>query len=95
MIPFRREATLIQTIPGIIKTTASAITAEISVNMSQVPTAAHLEGRDAKVFLASYLLAHLVRRPESQMINIHHVDRRNYKALRLLNKYCYGCYDWM
>lgn len=42
MIPFRREETLIQTIPGISKTTASAIIAEIGVDMSQFPTDAHL-----------------------------------------------------
>jgi transposase len=42
MIPFRKEETLIQTIPGISKTTASAIIAEIGVNMSQFPTDAHL-----------------------------------------------------
>jgi transposase len=42
MIPFQKENTLIQTIPGISKTTASAILAEIGVNMSQFPSDAHL-----------------------------------------------------
>jgi transposase len=42
MIPFREENTLVQTIPGISKTTASAIIAEIGVNMSQFPSDAHL-----------------------------------------------------
>jgi transposase len=42
MIPFRKEETLIQTIPGISKTTAPAIIAEIGVDMSQFPTDAHL-----------------------------------------------------
>ena len=42
MIPFRKEETLIQTIPGISKTSASAIIAEIGVDMSQFPTDAHL-----------------------------------------------------
>jgi transposase len=42
MIPFRKEETLIQTIPGIRKTTASAIIAEIGVDMSQFPSDAHL-----------------------------------------------------
>jgi len=42
MIPFQKENTLIQTIPGISKTTASAIIAEIGVNMSQFPSDAHL-----------------------------------------------------
>jgi transposase len=42
MIPFRKEETLIQTIPGISKITASAIIAEIGVNMSQFPSDAHL-----------------------------------------------------
>ncbi len=42
MIPFRKEKTLIQTIPGISETTASAIIAEIGVDMSQFPTDAHL-----------------------------------------------------
>lgn len=42
MIPFQEENTLVQTIPGISKTTASAIIAEIGVNMSQFPSDAHL-----------------------------------------------------
>jgi len=42
MIPFRKEETLIQTIPGISKTTAPAIIAEIGADMSQFPTDAHL-----------------------------------------------------
>ncbi len=42
MIPFRKEETLIQTIPGISKITASAIIAEIGVNMAQFPSDAHL-----------------------------------------------------
>jgi transposase len=42
MIPFRKENALIQTIPGISKTTASAIIAEIGVDMSQFPSDAHL-----------------------------------------------------
>ncbi len=42
MIPFRKQDTLIQTIPGINKTTSSAIIAEIGVDMSRFPTEAHL-----------------------------------------------------
>jgi transposase len=42
MIPFQKENTLVQTVPGISKTTASAIIAEIGVNMSQFPSDAHL-----------------------------------------------------
>jgi transposase len=42
MVPFQKEETLIMTIPGINKTTASAIMAEIGVNMSQFPTEGHL-----------------------------------------------------
>jgi transposase len=42
MIPFRKEETLIQTIPGISKITASAIIAEIGVDMSQFPSDARL-----------------------------------------------------
>jgi transposase len=42
MVPFRKEETLIRTVPGINKTTASAIIAEIGANMSQFPTEAHL-----------------------------------------------------
>jgi transposase len=42
MIPFQKEASLIQTIPGINKTSAAAIIAEIGVNMAQFPDEAHL-----------------------------------------------------
>jgi transposase len=42
MIPFRKEESLILTIPGINKTSASAIISEIGTNMSQFPTEAHL-----------------------------------------------------
>jgi len=42
MIPFQKEASLIQTIPGISKTSAAAIIAEIGVNMAQFPDEAHL-----------------------------------------------------
>jgi transposase len=42
MAPFQKQKTLIQTIPGISKTSASAIIAEIGVDMSQFPTGAHL-----------------------------------------------------
>jgi len=42
MIPFQKESHLIQTIPGISTTTASAIIAEIGVDMSQFPDATHL-----------------------------------------------------
>jgi transposase len=42
MIPFRKEETLILTIPGINKIAASAIISEIGANMSQFPTEAHL-----------------------------------------------------
>jgi transposase len=42
MTHFRKESDLIQTIPGISKTNASAIIAEIGVNMSQFPDEAHL-----------------------------------------------------
>lgn len=42
MIPFRKEENLILTIPGINKTSASAIISEIGTNMSQFPTEAHL-----------------------------------------------------
>lgn len=42
MAPFQKQETLIQTIPGISKTTAPAIIAEIGVDMSQFPTDAHL-----------------------------------------------------
>jgi transposase len=42
MIPFQKEAKLIQTIPGISKVSASAILAEIGTDMSQFPDEAHL-----------------------------------------------------
>jgi len=42
MIPFQKESNLIQTIPGISVITASAIIAEIGVDMSQFPDEAHL-----------------------------------------------------
>jgi transposase len=42
MIPFQKESHLIQTIPGISTTTASAIIAEIGVDMSQFPDEAHI-----------------------------------------------------
>jgi len=42
MIPFQGESNLIQTIPGISSITASAIIAEIGVNMSQFPDEAHI-----------------------------------------------------
>jgi len=42
MIPFQKEAKLIQTIPGINSNTAAAIIAEIGVDMSQFPDVAHL-----------------------------------------------------
>jgi transposase len=42
MIPFQRESNLIQTIPGISTTTASAIIAEIGVDMSKFPDEAHI-----------------------------------------------------
>jgi transposase len=42
MIPFQKESHLIQTIPGISTTTASAIIAEIGVDMSKFPDAAHI-----------------------------------------------------
>ncbi len=42
MIPFQKEESLIQTIPGISKTSASAIIAEIGADMSQFPSEAHL-----------------------------------------------------
>jgi len=42
MVPFQKEARLIQTIPGISEVNASAILAEIGVNMSQFPDEAHL-----------------------------------------------------
>ncbi|VVB62880.1 Transposase IS116/IS110/IS902 family protein [uncultured archaeon] len=42
MIPFQKEANLIQSIPGISKINASAILAEIGTDMSQFPDEAHL-----------------------------------------------------
>ena len=42
MIPFQKESNLIQTIPGISVITASAIIAEIDVDMSPFPDEAHL-----------------------------------------------------
>jgi transposase len=42
IIPFRREAKLIQTIPGISEVSAGEILAEIGVDMSQFPDEAHL-----------------------------------------------------
>lgn len=42
MVPFQKESKLIQTIPGISEVNASAILAEIGVNMSQFPDAAHI-----------------------------------------------------
>ncbi|MDM7911579.1 MAG: IS110 family transposase, partial [Methanotrichaceae archaeon] len=42
MIPFQKEESLIQSIPGISKTSAAAILAEIGVDMSQFPDEAHL-----------------------------------------------------
>jgi len=42
MIPFQKESNLIQTIPGISVITASAIIAEIGVDMSPFPDEAHL-----------------------------------------------------
>jgi len=42
MIPFQKEAKLIQTLPGISEVSASAILAEIGADMSQFPDEAHL-----------------------------------------------------
>jgi transposase len=42
MIPFQSEYCLIQTLPGISKTSAAAIIAEIGTDMSQFPDEAHL-----------------------------------------------------
>jgi transposase len=42
MVPFQKESKMIQTIPGISDVNASAILAEIGVNMSQFPDEAHL-----------------------------------------------------
>ena len=42
MVPFQKESNLIQTIPGISEVSASAILAEIGIDMSQFPDEAHL-----------------------------------------------------
>ncbi len=42
MVPFQKEYRLIQTLPGISKTCAAAIIAEIGADMSQFPDEAHL-----------------------------------------------------
>ena len=42
MVPFQKENRLIQTLPGISKTSAAAIIAEIGTDMSQFPDEAHL-----------------------------------------------------
>jgi transposase len=42
MVPFQKESKLIQTIPGINEVNASAILAEIGVDMSQFPDETHL-----------------------------------------------------
>jgi len=42
MVPFQKEYQLIQTLPGISKTSAAAIIAEIGTDMSQFPDEAHL-----------------------------------------------------
>lgn len=42
MVPFQKESTLIQTIPGISEVNAYAVLAEIGVDMSQFPDAAHI-----------------------------------------------------
>jgi transposase len=42
MVPFQKENCLIQTLPGISKTSAAAIIAEIGTDMSQFPDEAHL-----------------------------------------------------
>ncbi len=42
MVPFQKESSLIQTIPGISEVNASAILAEIGTDMSQFPDEAHL-----------------------------------------------------
>lgn len=42
MVPFQKESKLIQTIPGISEVSASAILAEIGIDMSQFPDEAHL-----------------------------------------------------
>jgi transposase len=40
--PFRRQVALLDTVPGIDITTAGVMIAEIGVDMSRFPTAAHL-----------------------------------------------------
>jgi transposase len=42
MVPFQKESNLVQTIPGISEVNASAILAEIGVDMTQFPDGAHL-----------------------------------------------------
>jgi transposase len=42
MVPFQKEAKLIQTLPGISEVSASAILAEIGTDISQFPDEAHL-----------------------------------------------------
>ncbi len=42
LVPFQKENSLIQTLPGISKTSAAAIIAEIGTDMSQFPDEAHL-----------------------------------------------------
>jgi transposase len=42
MVPFHEESKLIQTLPGISEVSASAILAEIGIDMSQFPDEAHL-----------------------------------------------------
>jgi len=42
MVPFQKESKLIRTIPGISEVNASAILAEIGIDMSQFPDEAHL-----------------------------------------------------
>src|SRR5262249_17723980 len=41
-IPFAEAVTLLQTVPGVAKTAASAIVAEIGTDMSRFPSAKHL-----------------------------------------------------
>jgi transposase len=42
MVPFHEESKLIQTLPGISEVSASAILAEVGINMSQFPDESHL-----------------------------------------------------
>jgi len=42
MVPFHEESKLIQTLPGISEVSASAILAEVGIDMSQFPDEAHL-----------------------------------------------------